>query len=625
MNYTNREVVRRLKQYDMFLNSLELTSDNLQRERICDQLDKIEKQILLETNTEYEEEYMALINEEPKLFSEEKARLRSIISLIENRKKYLEERKLKHKKITGSLVELTTFLGEDKLLDFKNRLRIIEKYEDNKAKQEKIIREMKSLDIKISEASRNVKANTRLNDSLENKMIKKVGDALEELDLYSLVEQKNDITMKQETLKYALDMAKDNLKKARSLGDASTILECDSMLSEITIEYSKYNEELNILKLIDIYDKTVSSYDELLSKREKMDNILKNISESELYRKINDELSKQYNTIKLEKRDIETYESLKNEREIKNKTLYDIDEENNSKEFKLVLSELIRNEDRIKEEKIRLAKRNEFNERQKRIAEEQKIEAARVRRQKLIEEARLKEQLESTERLKKLQEETVISPIKEEKEENLKISNPLKGKSFDDVILNNDFDTDELFGKTKLVPNKVDTSDVENLKMAEEVKESDEEVPLWEPPVDDNLSSNEVSLNDKIGENVRDNDEKLTSVYFDDNSLPKVSDFVDKEKVEDLFKEEDNKVDLDIDDNKEESNASGNSIYDILENNKNIIWKSTDTSNEINNGSIPVIGNNNLKPEILGSSKVDDLSFPDMNKKEGEILWKETM
>lgn len=627
MNYTNREVVRRLKQYDMFLNSLELTSDNLQRERICDQLDKIEKQILLETNTEYEEEYMTLISEEPKLFSEEKARLRSIISLIENRKKYLEERKLKHKKITGSLVELTTFLGEDKLLDFKNRLRIIEKYEDNKAKQEKIIREMKSLDIKISEASRNVKANTRLNDSLENKMIKKVGDALEELDLYSLVEQKNDITMKQETLKYALDMAKDNLKKARSLGDASTILDCDSMLSEITIEYSKYNEELNILKLIDIYDKTVSSYDELLSKREKMDNILKNISESELYGKINDELSKQYNTIKLEKRDIETYESLKNEREIKNKTLYDIDEENNSKEFKLVLSELIRNEDRIKEEKIRLAKRNEFNERQKRIAEEQKIEAARVRRQKLIEEARLKEQLESTERLKKLQEETVISPIKEEKEkeENLKISNPLKGKSFDDVILNNDFDTDELFGKTKLVPNKVDTSEVENLKMADEVKKSNEEVPLWEPPVNDNLSSSEVSLNDKIGENVRDNDEKLTSLYFDDNSLPKVSDFVDKEKVEDLFKEEDNKVDLDIDDNREESNASGNSIYDILENNKNIIWKSTDTSNEINNGSIPVIGNNNLKPEILGSSKAQDLSFPDMNKKEGEILWKETM
>ena len=55
MNYTNREVIRRLKQYDMFLNSLSLTNDPIQRERICDQLDKIEKQILLETNSEYEE------------------------------------------------------------------------------------------------------------------------------------------------------------------------------------------------------------------------------------------------------------------------------------------------------------------------------------------------------------------------------------------------------------------------------------------------------------------------------------------------------------------------------------------------------------------------------------------
>ena len=246
MNYTNREVVRRLKQYDMFLSSLELTNDDLQRERICDQLDKIEKQILLETNTEYEEEYMTLLSEEPKLFSEEKARLRNIISLIEDRKKYLEERKLKHKRITGSLVELTTFLGEDKLLDFKNRLRIIEKYEDNKVKQEKIIKEMKSLDIKISEASRNVKANTRLNESLENKMIKKIDNVLEELNLYSLVDQRSDITKKQESLKYALDMAKDNLKSARSLGDSSYIIECDSLLSEVTIEYSKYNEELNI-------------------------------------------------------------------------------------------------------------------------------------------------------------------------------------------------------------------------------------------------------------------------------------------------------------------------------------------------------------------------------------------
>lgn len=617
MNYTNREVVRRLKQYDMFLSSLELTNDDLQRERICDQLDKIEKQILLETNTEYEEEYMTLLSEEPKLFSEEKARLRNIISLIEDRKKYLEERKLKHKRITGSLVELTTFLGEDKLLDFKNRLRIIEKYEDNKVKQEKIIKEMKSLDIKISEASRNVKANTRLNESLENKMIKKIDNVLEEFNLYSLVDQRSDITKKQESLKYALDMAKDNLKSARSLGDSSYIIECDSLLSEVTIEYSKYNEELNILKLIDIYDKMTSSYEELLTKREKIDEIFKNIDESELYKRLYDELSKQYNTIKLEQRDIETYEKLKEERETMNKILYDIDEENNSKEFKLVLSELIRNEDRIKEERVRLAKRNEYNERQKRIAEEQKIEAARVRRQKLIEEARLKEQLASTERLKKLQDETVISPINEEEKEEVKkpIPNPLKNKTFDNLDLDNDFDTDELFGKTKIVPNKVDNL----VKKEPIIEESKEEVPLWESPVEPKKEIREEPIRKEIPDRVSD--------------LPRVSDFVPKEvpkeipkeEVKDLFKEEDNKVELNIEDKKEEKSKKSGSIYDLLENNKNIIWKSTGTSDNINKSTIPVIGNNNLKPEILGSSKVDDLAFPDMNKKEGEILWKETM
>ena len=126
MNYTNREVVRRLKQYDMFQNSLNLTNDEIQKERICDQLDKIEKQILLDTNTEYEEEYLMLLSKKTKFLDEEKTRLRSIITLINDRKEYLNKRKNEHKKITGSLVELTSFLGEDKLSTYKRRLDIID-------------------------------------------------------------------------------------------------------------------------------------------------------------------------------------------------------------------------------------------------------------------------------------------------------------------------------------------------------------------------------------------------------------------------------------------------------------------------------------------------------------------
>ena len=242
MNYTNREVVRRLKQYDMFMNSLNLTTDEVQIERICDQLDKIEKQILLETNTEYEEQYLLLLGEETRFFDEEKSRLHRLISLIMDRRKYLEDRKNKHRDVTGSLVELTTFLGEDKLSSYKRRLEIIEKYEENKVRQENLIREMKGLDIKLSEASRIVKSNTRLNDILENKMREIVSGALDKFNLYALVNKRDEILKSYETLEYAYNMAKDNLKVAKECGDESSIFQCDEMLSEVTISYYNYYE-----------------------------------------------------------------------------------------------------------------------------------------------------------------------------------------------------------------------------------------------------------------------------------------------------------------------------------------------------------------------------------------------
>ncbi|MGM9881699.1 MAG: cell envelope integrity protein TolA [Bacilli bacterium] len=606
MNYTNREVVRRLKQYDMFLNSLSLTTDPVQRERICDQLDKIEKQILLETNSEYEEEYMLLMNQNTKYFEEEKARLRNLISLITDRRSYLEERKIKHKNITGSLVELTTFLGEDKLTTLKKRLKVIEKYEDNKAKQETLIKEMKVLDVKISEASRNVKANMRLNESLEHKMINLVEKALDKLKLYSLTERKSEIIKKYNSLKYALDMAKENLKSAKELGDAETILSCDSMLSEVTVEYSKYNEELNINKLIDIYDKQVSGYDELLEKRTCIDEILKNIIGSSLYLEIGEEINKQFNTIKLEKQDIKNYESLKEEREKKNKLLYEIEEENNSKDFKIVLEDLIKNEKLYREEQIRAAKKKEYQERQKKLIEEQKIEASRVRRQKLIEEARLKDQQERAEKLKELQEKTVINPRKidiNSAKDDRKIEEVSKVE--DNTIFENSFDTDELFENTKIVPNRLeDNENKEKINSQGSLKDDNvlhvntslekkeeklKESPIWTPPIWENDIKEEEKMPD----------------------------------IMDLFKEErKNKKDIDVEINEDNDDVSTN-IYDVIEKNNNIIWKTTETKNDVN--SIPVIGNNNLKPEILDNKKKEDIAFPNIDNKEGEILWKETL
>jgi len=426
VNYTNREVVKRLKQYDMFLSSLDLAKDENTKERICDQLDKIEKQILLETNTEYEEEYMHVLGEEAASFDEEKSRLRRLIGIIEERRKYLEERKNEHKKITGSLVELTTFLGEDKLTIFKRRLDIIETYERNKEEQEKIMADMKSLDIKISEASRNVKANTRLDDILENKMQDLLNKSFEKLNLYELTSKEKEIEEKHTTLEYALDMARENLKSAKDINDTYMILECDNILSEVTLEYNKYHEELYALKIMKVYDEKVDDYDSLLEKRERIDGILKEMPESDLYKEVNEELSKELNTIRLQKQDIDTYESLKNERLVKRERMTVLEEENSSKEFKVVLDELVKNETRIREEQIKLAKKKEYQEKQARLLEEQKLEASRRRRQKLIEEARMKEQHERLSKVKELQDNTVIGTKKEE--------NPFKGKTIDDYL-----------------------------------------------------------------------------------------------------------------------------------------------------------------------------------------------
>lgn len=540
MNYTNREVVKRLKQYDMFLNSLNLTKDENTKERICDQLDKIERQVLLETNNEYEEEYMNILSENSVSFEEEKTKLRKLIDIIEERKEYLEERKKEHKKITGSLVELTTFLGEDKLTIFRRRLNIIETYEKNKEEQEKIMNEMKSLDIKISEASRNVKANIRLDDILENKLEDILNKAFEKFELYELASREKEIEEKHTTLKYALDMARENLKSAKDINDTYMLLECDNVLSEVTLEYNKYHEELYTLKLIKIYDEKADDYESLLNKRERIDEILEEMPESDLYKEVNEELSKELNTIRLQKQDLDTYESLKSERLAKRERMQELENENNSSEFKVVLDELVKNEERIREEKLKLAKKQEYQEKQARLLEEQKLEASRRRRQKLIEEARMKEQHERLSKVKELQDNTIIGSKKEDS------LDYFKNMTIDDIFAKNEPISD--------IPEEKSILE----EITEEVKE-------------DTLDNTEVTK-DLFAENL--NPVEL-SISFDD---------------------------INIEDKKEEAREEFK--FDMVD-----------------FDDIPVIENNNLKPEL----KEDNLNKFQNDKEEGEMLWKETL
>ena len=89
------------------------------------------------------------------------------------------------------------------------------------------------------------------------------------------------------------------------------------------------------------------------------------------------------------------------------------------------------------------------------------------------------------------------------------------------------------------------------------------------------------------------------------------NDFWNDDKTKDLFVESSNPVDLSI------------SFDDIDIKNKKEEAKE-EVKFDINDfDDIPVIENNNLKPELLDSD--DKIDISKTNKKEGGILWKETL
>ena len=153
------------------------------------------------------------------------------------------------------------------------------------------------------------------------------------------------------------------------------------------------------------------------------------------------------------------------------------------------------------------------------------------------------------------------------------------------VVLKYDdkFDTNELFENTKIVPNRVSDTPLVEESLFKEVSSSqkEEEIPLWQPvpTSEDNIPPVKMEVNSGVNEEVK--TEEFPSI---DNSTSNNTPAVEEVKMD-------------------------NSIYDILENNQNIIWKSTQNNQVLN--EVPVIQNKNK------SVKMED--------KEGEVLWKETI
>ena len=479
IDYTSRVIVQLQKQYDMLRKSLQFTTDEMEKNNIYDELNRIQNDIFTSTETIYNEKYNELVEQKTSLLKEEKDRLVNLIDLIENRCKYVDEQLQKHLRYVPTFFETPKVIGENQILDFQNRIKIIDKYRQNMRLKDKLVKEIDTLKDSINKSEVKIRANERINKELETKMIETLDKSFNALEIYSYKEREREIDLAFNELTYAKDKALQNIEVAREANNTTLIVECEKMLDSVIGEYNRYFEKKMLLNLLEVYNKKVDNYDELLSKREKINDILSQIDSSDFYKLVFNEINKQYNTIKLEQQDLKTLDTLNSEKEAKEKLLKEIEEENSSDEFTLVLNDLIKNE-KIKHDKEEQEKRKkEYEERQQRLIEESKKQEEIRKRQKIVEEARKRDIELRTKELLEAKQKTVIVPKNEvflsEKEDTTTTRD-----KFVDKILN---EMADLEPKTT-IPKAVNVDSrmrVEPKATPNEVKEPKKEMPKVVP------------------------------------------------------------------------------------------------------------------------------------------------
>ena len=85
-------------------------------------------------------------------------------------------------------------------------------------------------------------------------MINMLNRVFDKLGLYKLTEEKDKIEEEFNELEFSLGKAKENVKKSKLSGNDELIIECDSLLSSITLEYEKVKEKKYTLRLMEVYD-----------------------------------------------------------------------------------------------------------------------------------------------------------------------------------------------------------------------------------------------------------------------------------------------------------------------------------------------------------------------------------
>ena len=533
IEYANPEVIKLLKQYKMLSKSLKFTTDLKQRNDLYDQMTKIIENVLEITNKIYKEKYIQISNRSVYLMKDEKNRLLELINLINERKTYVNNQIETNKELTGITIYNDNILGEENLEKYQNQVKIIDKFKNNIHLEIVLKEEIKSLDYNIKKANAKISNNQLLNKRLETNMIKIIDEALEKLSLYELKEREKEIDLAYTELGYSLEKAKENAKIARRDYSEEIVLECDNMLSAITLEYERYKEKKLILKLIYIFKDKVNNYEEMLEKREKINSIMTSITSSELYSMIGKELNKEYATIKLEGQDIATLKSLMEEKEIKTKKLSEIKEENDSEEFKQTLSGLLENEKKH-QEKMEIERQKKEQEKQEKLKELEKIKKEELaKRQKVLEEERKKEIEERTKQLLVEKKNPILLSQREDKKIEKIVKNNNKDNNDFNKKITTDKNKDDLFIKKSHTERKEDIFTKKNINP----KVVDKGIPV----IKNNRLDNEVKSTKAT--NIKDNKifpeiplEKKENIFpaFPEINTDNENSFFDEDEFNDL-------------------------------------------------------------------------------------------
>ena len=524
-NYNNGNVVQYLRQYEMFSNSLNLVKNREEKDMIIKKLTKLEYKILEATNENYEEEYYTLANKECGLLDEEKKRVTMLIDLINQRLSYVEKRCNDHYQLTGDTLDAPDVLGANTLDNLEARVKIIDKYTKNIKLEAELKEEVKNLSNKITLASQKIDINKSLNIELESKFKTMIANALEKNGLYDLLEAKDEIEYAYYETEKSLTLAELNLESAKT-SPLNVINDCEKILQEVKDDYVKYRDKLSLLRLMELFNKDVDTYDELLRKRKDINDLFKYIKYSDFVNMVMDTVSTQYNTILMERQDINTYDDLRLEKERKLEALEEIEAENNSDEFQNVLKVLIENERKRQEKILEEKRRIEEEEKKKRLEIEKKRQEEILKRQKIIEEARKKEIEKRTRQLLGQQQNSVLQGKKKDKVYNFETikgnlreeEKNIEEKKQEEVVKNNvdkeilkPLNLDKInnknnevvikdkgdiekelfaeFNNQEKASKKIDADEIFNSKVLEEIKEEPKEKKLPDVSIDEYMKN----------------------------------------------------------------------------------------------------------------------------------------